>query len=85
MSFASEDWLHQPYRGGIIPGFFEIQQQVKQLGACAVFLSGAGPSILVVSQHDMQSQLQDVVSSQEKGWQVKPVKVDFDGISIIKD
>ena len=85
LSFASEDWLHQPYRGGIIPGFFEIQQQVKQLGACAVFLSGAGPSILVVSQHDMQSQLQEVVSSQEKGWQVKPVKVDFDGISIIKD
>ena len=84
LSLASEDWLHQPYRGGIIPGFFDIQQKVKQLGASAVLLSGAGPSILVVAQHDMQQQLEQVVAGLEQGWQVKPVKVNFDGISIEK-
>ena len=84
LSFASEDWLHQPYRGGIIPGFFDIQQQAKQNGACAVFLSGAGPSMLVVSQKDIQCELQKIVD-QQKGWVVKRISVDFNGISITND
>ena len=84
LSFASEDWLHQPYRGGIIPGFFDIQQQAKQNGACAVFLSGAGPSMLVVSQKDIQCELQKIVD-QQKGWIVKRINVDFSGISITND
>lgn len=85
LSFAGEDWLHQPYRGGIIPGFFDIQQQAKDCGACTVFLSGAGPTMLVVAQSDICDKLQQIADGQQNNWQVKRINVDFNGIVVTKD
>ena len=79
---ASEDWLHQPYRGGIIAGYFDIRQRALDAGACAVFLSGAGPTMLAVSTVDMKKQLADITSDMENTWQVKRIKVDFDGVTV---
>lgn len=84
LSFASEDWLHQPYRGGIIPGFFDIQSKAMQKGADAVFLSGAGPTMLVVSQKEIEKELNEVVSTQQQTWQVKQIKIDYNGLVVTK-
>jgi homoserine kinase len=43
---ATEDRLHQPYRGGLVPGLDEIVR-VRAPGLLGCVLSGAGPSILV--------------------------------------
>lgn len=83
LKFASADWLHQPYRGGIINGFFTIQQETAKLGS-SVFLSGAGPTILVVSKIEVENQLKEIISGLENKWQIKNIKVDFDGLNIIK-
>ncbi|MBR2371804.1 MAG: homoserine kinase [Clostridia bacterium] len=85
LSFACEDWLHQPYRGGIIPGFFDIHSKAMQIGANAVFLSGAGPTMLVVSQKEMEKELNEVVSTQQQTWQVKRIKIDYNGLVVTKD
>ncbi|MBE5748771.1 MAG: homoserine kinase [Clostridiales bacterium] len=85
LSFASEDWLHQPYRCGVIPGFFDIQSKAMQAGANAVFLSGAGPTMLVVSQNEIKDQLNEVVAGQQANWQVKQMKIDYNGLVVIKD
>lgn len=85
LSFASEDWLHQPYRGGIIPGFFDIQSKAMQIGADAVFLSGAGPTMLVVSQKEIESELKEVVANKQETWQVKQIKIDYNGVVVLKD
>ena len=85
LSFASEDWLHQPYRGGIIPNFFDIQEKAMQVGANAVFLSGAGPTMLVVSKNEIQNQLSEVVSGQQAGWQIKQIEIDYNGLVVTKD
>ncbi len=42
---AVKDRVHQPYRGDIIPGFWDVFSQGYKEGAYAVYLSGAGSCI----------------------------------------
>ena len=72
LSLAMDDCLHQPYRKTLIKGMEEIIPAAKALGALNVTISGAGPTILVVSDapHDYSS-LQDILS--KEGVQAKIV------------
>jgi homoserine kinase len=47
-----------------------------------MFLSGAGSTILIVSKKEIKADLQKIVSVLENEWQVKPIKVDYDGLKI---
>ena len=49
LALAMEDKLHQPYRMSLITGMEELIPQAKALGALNVTISGAGPTILLVS------------------------------------
>mgnify|MGYP001770654633 CR=1 FL=1 len=42
---AVKDRLHQPYRAGLVPGFYRVLDSAYSAGAVAVFLSGAGPTV----------------------------------------
>jgi homoserine kinase len=46
---AMDDKLHQPYRIPLIPGAQAAMEAMKQAGAAAVALSGAGPSLIAFS------------------------------------
>jgi homoserine kinase len=46
---AMNDKLHQPYRLPLIPGAEKAMDAMKQAGASAVALSGAGPSLIAFS------------------------------------
>jgi len=46
---AMTDKLHQPYRIPLIPGAQAAMEAMKQAGASAVALSGAGPSLIAFS------------------------------------
>jgi homoserine kinase len=45
MSLAMQDKLHQPYRLPLVPGLVDVFEAAKEVGATAVTLSGAGPSV----------------------------------------
>src|SRR5262249_33752729 len=45
---ATEDFLHQPYRAGIMPETAGLLSALRRAGAAAV-VSGAGPTVLVLS------------------------------------
>jgi homoserine kinase len=49
LSEVMEDSLHQPYRLPLIPGALSAIQAAKKVGASAVALSGAGPSLIAFS------------------------------------
>jgi homoserine kinase len=49
---ASQDRLHEPYREGLIPGLAAHRQDLLAAGACAAFLSGAGPTLAAISTDD---------------------------------
>ena len=48
LRFASADVTHEPYRHHLLPGFPEAQRELRDAGAWAAYLSGAGPTLGVV-------------------------------------
>lgn len=49
LGVGAGDKLHQPYRIGLIPGGQMMLDRLPELGAKAVFISGAGPTILAIT------------------------------------
>lgn len=72
MKLAFQDKLHQPYRIKLVPGLQDIMDNLKHeenvLG-CA--LSGAGPSILIVSQKNNLDRIKSIVSETWANYNVK--------------
>jgi len=48
LKFGVQDWLHQPYRKALIPGFDDFMAAAYAAGAFAAFLSGSGSTILAI-------------------------------------
>lgn len=48
LKFGVQDWLHQPYRKALVPGFDDFLAAAYEAGAFAAFLSGSGSSILAI-------------------------------------
>ena len=72
MKTALNDRLHQPYREKLIPGFVEIKEALKhEENVLGVVISGAGPSILVISSGNNLSKIRETVS---KVWEEMNVK-----------
>ena len=68
LALAMNDRLHQPYRMPLITGMEELIPQAKALGALNVTISGAGPTILLVSDGEKDfSSLKNLLA--EKGVQ----------------
>jgi homoserine kinase len=70
---ASSDRLHQPYRSKIVPGMDGIFGECMRKGAKAVFLSGAGPTLIALALDESFS------PELPKGWKLRFVEPDEDG------
>ncbi len=82
---AAKDTLHQKYRGELIEGYEDIVAECKRLGSLAVFLSGAGPTIMTVideNHEDFYLGIQGFMETQNKKWKVKKVDIDYNGAYI---
>lgn len=49
LQIATKDVLHEPYRASLLPGFTTAQAAAREAGALAAFLSGAGPTLAIVT------------------------------------
>ncbi|HUX38657.1 MAG TPA: homoserine kinase [Rectinemataceae bacterium] len=47
---AMRDRLHEPWRAPLIPGYDTMTRAAREAGALAVWLSGAGPTIIAASR-----------------------------------
>ena len=64
MKIALNDRLHQPYREKLIPGLKEIKEALKhEDNVMGVVISGAGPSILVISYGNNLDKIRETVSN----------------------
>ncbi|MEG3923681.1 MULTISPECIES: homoserine kinase [unclassified Microcoleus] len=46
---ALQDKIHQPYRQSLIRGYEAVQQAALNAGACGMVISGAGPTLLALT------------------------------------
>jgi homoserine kinase len=60
------DWLHQPYRRGLIPGYDQVERAALATGAYGMVISGAGPTLLALTH---PTQAQAVAAAMVQAWQ----------------
>lgn len=88
MKLALKDKLHQPYREKLVPGMKEIIEAFKhEENVLGCVLSGAGPTLLVIShKYDLdkiKSTVKDIWNQQNIKADVRTLKVEEQGAIVI--
>lgn len=79
------DKLHEPYRTSLIPNFINIKNVALANDSCGVFLSGAGPTILVLVKESNNSFLNTMISylnTLEDKWCIKELSICNEGVTV---
>lgn len=90
MKNALKDKLHQPYREKLIPGMKEIIEAFRhEDGIIGTVLSGAGPSMLVIShKYDLdkiKSTVRDIWESLSIKSDIRTLKIEDKGAEIVEE
>jgi homoserine kinase len=70
---AMEDKLHQPYRQGLIRGYEAVKAAALAAGAYGMVISGAGPTLLALTDRDRAS---SVASAMREAWKNEGIVAD---------
>ena len=82
MKSALEDRLHQPYREKLVPGFKEIKEALKhEENVLGTVISGAGPSIVIISQ---KNNLEKIYQTVKEIWDNMNVHCDIRTLTVEK-
>lgn len=87
LNIAGEDKLHQHYRGTLIDGYDEILLEAKKIGAKGVFLSGAGPTILLAldsKDTETKPKIRKLLDSLKDSWEILDLQVEQSGAEVLK-
>lgn len=90
MKTALKDKLHQQYREKLVPGMHEIMDAFKhEDGVLGCVLSGAGPSLLVISyKYDLdkiKSTVREIWEGQSIKTDIRTLKVEYQGAVILEN
>lgn len=86
LQVAFDDKLHQPYRKKLIDNYDYIMLKCKKNGARGVFLSGAGPTIMAITEEykeDFLNNMKKELSILNNQWEIKKLVVDYKGATIL--
>lgn len=89
MKLALQDRLHQPYRTKLVPGLQDIIDNLKhEENVLGCVLSGAGPSMLIISQKNNLDKIKSIVNDTWADYNVKTdirtLKLEENGAQIIE-
>ncbi|NFB32580.1 homoserine kinase [Clostridium botulinum] len=79
IKYACKDKLHQDYRTQLIENFYSIKKQCEKLNCLGVFLSGAGPTIMVMLKEedkDFSKNIKSFLETLKNEWEVRDLKID---------
>lgn len=79
---ATEDRLHQTYREPAMPGTLDVVRRLRSAGHAAV-VSGAGPSVLVLTAEQARSDGGQIEAIAGAGWTVRRVDIDLEGARLL--
>ena len=84
---AIHDKLHQPFRMAHIPHARDVFDIAYSLGAYAAYMSGAGPSLMAIVDHDNEyfcGKMRFALDNMDlHTWQVKELHIDNEGTKIL--
>jgi len=83
LKVAGQDKLHEQYRGSLINGYDTIVSECKKTDAKGIFLSGAGPTILLAIKEDdskTYSKVRCILDSLNDNWDIKELDIDYEGV-----
>ncbi len=88
MRYALQDRLHQPYRTKLVPGLSEIMTNLKhEENVLGCVLSGAGPSIIIISEKNNLDHIKNIVretwNNLNVNVDIKTLKIEAEGAKII--
>jgi homoserine kinase len=76
---ALQDKIHQPYRQSLIQGYEAVQQAALNAGACGMVISGAGPTLLALTD---ATNAEAVEKAMAAAWMEFGVKADVRAIGL---
>lgn len=76
------DRFHEPYRQGLVEEFAAVKATALAEGAYAVYLSGAGPTIMTLAPNDRIAQIQEALAQLELDGQLTQLRVDTQGLRV---
>jgi homoserine kinase len=76
---ALQDKIHQPYRQSLIQGYEAVQQAALNAGACGMVISGAGPTLLALTD---VTNAEAVEKAMAAAWMKFGVKADVRAIDL---
>lgn len=80
MKLALQDRLHQPYRSKLVPGLNKIAENLKhEDGVLGCVLSGAGPSILVISEGENLDRIHSILKD---SWADLNIKAEIRALTV---
>lgn len=86
LSRAMCDRIHEPYRRALIPGFDAAERCAKECGAAAVCISGAGSTMLCISDRaEFAEALSEALPALLPGWRVIAAQNEHTGAAILEE
>ena len=79
LKIALTDKIHQPYRQQLITGYQQVQQAAIAAGAYGMVISGAGPTLLTLTNAE---RVDRVIKSMAKAWKQTGVKAQVRSLSL---
>ena len=80
----AEDLFHESYRGKLVPEVSKIREIAHADGAYTTYLSGAGPTVMVMMPLDKLATIQSKLEAQGFSGQLLALTVDTQGIQVSK-
>lgn len=87
LNIACRDRLHQHYRGKLIDDYNEIITKCENLNCLGVFLSGAGPTIMVILDENNASFANDIkefINNLTNHWRILELNLNHKGTTCKK-
>ncbi|WP_151621524.1 homoserine kinase [Streptococcus intermedius] len=78
------DRFHEHFRQGLIKEFPKIKMMAKENGAYATYLSGAGPTVMVLAPKDQSNMIKEKIEERQFKGQVFELQIDCQGVRVEK-
>lgn len=76
------DRFHEVYRQSLVKEFLPIKTLAKEMGAYATYLSGAGPTIMVLAEQDKAANMKSAIEALEFDGECFILEVDREGVRV---